>query len=77
MFFTFKHDHDTDQDLLTVVGLAAVQNIGDSSMASTGGQLQQAVRYLEVGGLVYSMVAAPSWQGTSSPPEGGTPGILD
>jgi len=77
IFFTFLHDHTADQTLLTVVNLAALYNIGDTTMTGVGGNLQEATRFLEIGGIVYSMCASPNWGTLSSPPTSGDFGIVD
>jgi len=82
IYVTGTHTHDATggPDLLTVFPLASVASIVDtvgSDAQGLGRSLTEAIRCIEIGGLVWSIDATQGWGSVSVPPTGGDQGIID
>lgn len=79
--FYVKIDHEhavgTGQDLLTILPIAYVGAIVDNQATDAGRALAQAVRCIEVGGLVYNFLVTPVNFSGFTPPAQGDSGYVD
>lgn len=72
------HEHaEGTEDLLTILPIAYVGAIVDNQATDTGRALAQAVRCIEVGGLVYNFCITPQNFSGFVPPAQGDAGFLD
>lgn len=76
-FLPVEHDHSTEEQLLTVLPIAQVINIMDGDSTAPGRSLSQAVRFLEIGGIIYTaFFARDNESGFVPPPQGSDGGIM-
>lgn len=75
-YLPVEHDHSNDLDLLTVIPIAQVINIADGDSTATGRSLSQAVRHLEVGGVVYNAFFQRDNESGFEPPAQGDNGSI-
>lgn len=77
IYFQFEHDHSALQNILTVIPIAQVINIGDGNTSGLGRNLSEAVRHLEIGGVVYDFLVERDNESGFTPPNQGDAGYVD
>lgn len=77
LYLPVEHDHSSEEQLLTVLPIAQVINIADGDTTTAGRGLSQAVRHLEIGGIIYTaFFARDNESGYTAPPQGADGGIM-
>lgn len=74
IYLPVEHDHSSEEQILTVLPIAQVINIADGDSTTAGRGLSQAVRSLEIGGIVYTAFFAKDNESGFVPPAQGDDG---